>query len=138
MLKTISYISSCALLILLFSYTAISKGLHMDTTLYEMRNQPFPRVINDILSYLIPTMELLIVVMLLKEKTRLLGLYIAAVLMSLFTIYVIIILVGVFKRVPCSCGGIISSLGWNQHLWLNLFFLFISIIGIRYHKDIHA
>jgi putative oxidoreductase len=113
MLKTISYTTACALLILLFTYTAFSKGLHMDTTLYEMRNQPFPRIMDD-------------------------ALYIAGSLMGLFTLYVIAILLGLFKRVPCSCGGIIGSLGWVAHLWLNLFFLTLSIIAIRYHKHIHA
>lgn len=138
MLKTISYTTACALLILLFTYTAISKGLHMDTTLYEMRNQPFPRIMDDALAYGLPIIELVTVLLIMFNKTRLVGLYIAGSLMGLFTLYVIAILLGLFKRVPCSCGGIIGSLGWVAHLWLNLFFLMLSIIAIRYHKHIHA
>ncbi|MGE5905305.1 MauE/DoxX family redox-associated membrane protein, partial [Klebsiella pneumoniae] len=63
MLKTISYTTACALLILLFTYTAISKGLHMDTTLYEMRNQPFPRIMDDALAYGLPIIELVTVLL---------------------------------------------------------------------------
>jgi hypothetical protein len=34
----------------------------------------------------------------------------------------------VFGRIPCSCGGLISSLSWTQHLFFNLFFLLANAI----------
>ncbi|MBX9734195.1 MAG: hypothetical protein K2X37_09035 [Chitinophagaceae bacterium] len=137
-MKPIIYYTICFLLIALFTYTAVSKWMNMSLTLYEMRNQPFSRAISDILAYILPPIEAVVALLIILEKTRLAGLYIAVFLMALFTAYVLIILLGFFNRVPCSCGGIISSLGWKGHLWLNLFFLFSSIMGIHLYKKIHA
>jgi hypothetical protein len=38
------------------------------------------------------------------------------------------------KNLPCSCGGIISKLSWKQHIIFNLFFIVLSVIGIRFQK----
>jgi hypothetical protein len=97
-----------------------------------MRNQLFSRPVADMLAYGLPFVEMAVAISLIFVSTRKLGLYLS-LLLFLFTSYVAAILLGVFHRVPCSCGGIIDSLGWTAHLWLNLFFLFISLIGIRYH-----
>jgi hypothetical protein len=51
-------------------------------------------------------------------------------LMTLFTIYIAIILV-VNNHIPCSCGGIIQSMSWKQHLLFNVACIILSVIGIR-------
>ena len=127
------YFLICFLLVLLFSYTGLQKWMHMQKTLYNMRNQLFSRPVADMLAYGLPFVEMAVAILLIFVSTRKLGLYLSFLLLFLFTSYVAAILLGVFHRVPCSCGGIIDSLGWTAHLWLNLFFLFISLIGIRYH-----
>jgi len=128
----------CFLLILLFTYTAVSKWLNIEAHLYAMRNQPFSRSVNDLLAYALPAVEIITVVLLVINSTRLLGLYISLLLMALFTAYVSAVLLNFFGRIPCSCGGVIELLGWNEHLVFNIFFLLISIAAIRLHKHIHA
>lgn len=137
-MKSKLYFSCCFLLILLFTYTAVSKWLNMEAHLYAMRNQPFSRPLNNLLAYSIPVVEIITVGLLLVQRTRLVGLFIAFVLMTLFTGYVAMVLSNVFGRIPCSCGGVLEQLGWKEHLVFNLFFLVISITAIRLHKHIHA
>ena len=119
-----------SLLVLLFLYTSLSKWLDFKTFTGEMNNQPFPNWMTPWLVWILPVGEVLIVLALLFEKTRMKGLWASLILMSLFTIYTALILLKVFKRIPCSCGGVIKHLNWNQHLVFNLFFTGISIAGI--------
>ncbi|MDX1365731.1 MAG: hypothetical protein R3243_16110, partial [Arenibacter latericius] len=52
-------------------------------------------------------------------------------LMILFVGYTVAVLFFA-PTLPCSCGGIISLLSWEQHLVFNLVFLLLSIVGIIY------
>lgn len=137
-MKLKSYSLFCFLLILLFTYTAVSKWLNMEAHLYAIRNQPFSRPVNDFLAHALPVTEIITVILLVIHTTRLWGLYLSLLLMFLFTGYVLAILLGLFGRIPCSCGGVIKLLGWKEHLVFNIFFLAISIAAIRLHKHIHA
>jgi putative oxidoreductase len=119
-----------SLLVLLFLYTSLSKWLDFKTFTGEMNNQPFPNWMTPWLVWILPVTEVLIVLALLFEKTRLTGLWASFVLMILFTIYTALVLLRVFHRVPCSCGGVIKNLNWKQHLVFNLFFTGISIAAI--------
>lgn len=110
----------------------------MEAHLYAIRNQPFSRPVNDFLAHALPVTEIITVILLVIHTTRLWGLYLSLLLMFLFTGYVLAILLGLFGRIPCSCGGVIKLLGWKEHLVFNIFFLAISIAAIRLHKHIHA
>jgi putative oxidoreductase len=125
LLETIS-----ALLIMLFLYASVSKFLDFRTFIGEMNNQPFPNSLTPFLVWAIPSLEILISIALIFERTRLAGLYASLLFMILFTIYAGAILLHLFAYVPCSCGGVIKKLTWRQHLVFNLFFVAISIIGI--------
>ncbi|MEB2778721.1 hypothetical protein SYJ56_25660, partial [Algoriphagus sp. D3-2-R+10] len=61
----------------------------------------------------------------------------SVVLMILFTGYVTLVWLGFTERVPCSCGGVLSSLGWGEHLVFNLVFLGIAVWGVvrEEHRD---
>jgi putative oxidoreductase len=120
----------CALLILLFLYASISKFLDFKTFIDQMNNQPLPNTWTPFLVWSIPLVEIIISITLLFEYTRLLGLYASLVVMVIFTIYTGIILLHFFPYIPCSCGGVIRHLTWSQHLILNLFYIFISVLGI--------
>lgn len=119
-----------ALLIMLFLYASLSKFLDFTTFIGEMNNQPLPNSWTPFLVWFIPCSEILICLALLFERTRLLGFYASLGLMSLFTIYSIIIILNFFGRIPCSCGGVIRRLTWKQHIVLNLFYVALSIAGI--------
>ncbi len=119
-----------SLLILLFVYASVSKWLDFNTFIGQMDNQPFPNELTPVLVWAIPGSEILISLLLMFSKTQKLGFYAALVLMLLFTVYTALVLLNVFGRVPCSCGGVIEKLNWNQHLVFNLFFVGVALTGI--------
>jgi putative oxidoreductase len=120
-----------AALILLFLYTVTAKLIDFKGFAADLRNQPFPNSLVQFLVWIFPSLELLIVLAMLFEKSRLAGFGISFVLMSLFTIYTAAVLLHFFPRTPCSCGGVIKKLSWSQHLALNIFYTGISWLGMR-------
>ncbi len=119
-----------ALLIVLFIYAFVTKILSPNALRHDMLNQPFPRWFSGILIWLIPSLEILIVLLLVWERTRMIGLIASFGLMLSFTIYAGLILAHFFRYVPCGCGGVIRYLSWPQHLVFNLFFTLISALAI--------
>jgi hypothetical protein len=49
-------------------------------------------------------------------------------MMSLFTAYLIIMLKFSY-HIPCSCGGVLQNLSWNDHIVFNTFFIVIAGAG---------
>lgn len=125
---------SSLLLFILFAYTAASKFQDFNMFVLELNNQPFPNWITSYLAWSLPSIELLIAASLIFAKTKKIGFWASFILMFLFTTYTALVLLHVFKKVPCSCGGVISMLSWKQHLIFNLFFLALATIGIRLTK----
>lgn len=124
----VSEISSW-LLIFLFMYTAVSKLIDWDGTKSALYNQVFPLWMADILLFLIPTIELFLVICLYSPSIRRYGFLFSIFVMASFTAYVGLVLTGIFGRIPCSCGGVISELSWMEHLIFNLVFLGIALLG---------
>lgn len=118
-----------AALIFLWVYAAMSKVLNYEQSRMQMMNQVFPAMINGILLWAVPLIELLISGLLLFHGTRKVGLLLSAILLFLFSGYVLLVMLNVFGRIPCSCGGVISKLNWEQHLVFNLVFLLIALLG---------
>lgn len=119
-----------AVLILLFCYTAIAKLMDVEEFRRQLNNQEVPDWSKAALVWLIPGSEILVSLVLMIPSTRLFGFYGAAVLMTLFTGYMALVVFGYFERVPCSCGGVLKSMSFPAHLVFNLFFLTLSIGGI--------
>lgn len=120
----------CGLLILLFVYTALSKLLNFSKFEAQMAIQALPPALIKLLIWTMPPVELFTSALLLFARTRLWGLWIAGLLMALFTGYVGLALLNAFGHIPCACGGVIAGLGWKWHFVLNLFFLLLSFLGI--------
>jgi len=118
-----------ALFILLFVYAATSKLLDYDNFQIQLSQSPLLAPFAHSFSWIVPLIELLIAVMLTINRLRLTGMYAAYNLMILFTAYIIAV-TRFSKYVPCSCGGILQKLSWNQHLAFNIFFVIISITAI--------
>jgi uncharacterized membrane protein YphA (DoxX/SURF4 family) len=130
-----------ALLILLFLYASLSKFMDFEKFREDMNNQPFPNSWTPFLIWIVPCSEIAISIALLFERIRLTAFYASLSLMSLFTIYTIIVLLNFLAYIPCSCGGVIRKLTWPQHLVLNLFYVILSVCGIilqrrKYFKSI--
>lgn len=119
-----------ALLIILFSYTAISKLIAFQVFTSQLAMQPLPTWAIWPLAVLIPISELVTTALLLVKATRLCGLYASAALMGIFTGYMGVVVAGFFEKMPCSCGGVLQQMSFELHLVFNLFFLTITLIGI--------
>ncbi|CAH0266872.1 MULTISPECIES: MauE/DoxX family redox-associated membrane protein [unclassified Pedobacter] len=113
-------------LIILWVYTACSKLLEFNTFKYQLHMQHMPWGIENILIIALPVTELLAAYLLAKKTTRYKGLWLSVSLLLLFTIYIGLILLGVFNKAPCSCGGVLSFLTWNTHLLFNVIFLSLN------------
>ena len=122
--------SSYFIIIAIWGYTGLDKILRFKESRNAFHNQTFPGALAEILSYTIPGVELLLALLLLFSATRWWGYLGSALLLTVFTTYVGLIWVGAFPRVPCNCAGIIESLGWGGHFWMNLGLTGISIYGL--------
>jgi len=122
---------TCATLLgALFAYAALSKLFNYEQSRKEMLNQVFPDQIAITLTWLIPTLELLLAAMLLWVQFRKQAFAFSLALLSMFSIYITVSMTGVFGRIPCSCGGVLGHMSYSVHLLFNLFFVLISLLGL--------
>lgn len=118
------------MLVGLFMYTGASKFIDIPAFTRDINNQPFPNSYTPYIVWGLPALELLIAASLMFDRTRKAGLYASLVLLLAFTVYTALVLFHFFERVPCSCGGVIKQLNWQQHLVFNLFFVILSVATI--------
>lgn len=118
-----------SILVLLWVYTAFSKIMEYENFNRQLHNQTFSPDLAEILVWLIPTLEIITVLLLAFSKTRLIGLLFSTLLMGVFTTYILLVITGYYDRTPCSCGGVLNEMGWQTHFWFNLLFLSIAILG---------
>ncbi|WP_185974309.1 MauE/DoxX family redox-associated membrane protein [Litoribacter populi] len=134
--KSIIQEATSLILVLLLTYTAFSKWIDWTGTKNALYNQVFPTRMAEGLLWGLPVVELAVAAMLVCNKWRYYGLWISVLLMLCFTIYVGLVMTGIFGRIPCSCGGVMGSLGWGEHLAVNIGFLLIAMIGLHFHRKI--
>lgn len=115
--------------ILLFCYAAASKVYDFENFQVQIAQSPLLNAYAGFVSYATIITELVIVLLLLKPKTRLVGLYASLGIMTAFTVYIYFIL-NYSDSIPCSCGGVLEKMDWNQHLFFNLVCVLFSIIAI--------
>lgn len=125
-----------SLLILLFTYAALSKLINHEIFQVQLREFPVLNIFPTVFSWLIPISEIFAILLLFIPKLRLYGLYAALLLLTGFTIF-LILMTGFDKNLPCSCGGVISTLSWKQHILFNLFFIVLSVIGIKLQREMN-
>lgn len=124
----------CGLLILLFTYAAITKltdQQHFQAVLAQML---LLKYIAGFTSFALPVTELGVCALLFMPDTRLLGLYASFALLIAFTVYIgYMILFAPY--LPCSCGGFLQKLNWTQHLVFNFIFISLSAIAIKLYQS---
>lgn len=121
------------LFIFLFVYAATSKLIEYEKFKVQLGQSPLLTDFASWIAWLVPAIEIIISVLLAIKQLKLMGLYASFSLMVMFTAYII----GVTRfsdNIPCSCGGILESMGWNAHLLFNFSFVFLAIIGIFLHN----
>lgn len=124
-----------SILILLFAYTAISKLLSFDRFRAVLRKAPLMGLGADVVAWMVVLIEAAIVLLLLFPATRLKGLTASLLLLSVFTVYLVWMLLFA-PQLPCSCGGVIGALSWKAHVGLNAGLLGMTGYGIRCCKQI--
>lgn len=115
--------------IVLFTYAAISKILDFQNFQIQIGQSPLLSAFTSVVSYGVPAIEIGLVLFLLTPKFRWLGMYGSFLLMVMFTAYIFIIL-NFSSFIPCSCGGILEKMSWNEHLLFNIAFVVLSGIAI--------
>jgi uncharacterized membrane protein YphA (DoxX/SURF4 family) len=124
----------CLLYVLLFVYAAVSKLLDFENFQVQLGQSPLLSAFAGWISWLVPTIELIIAFLLLFPKWRVIALFTAFSLMMMFTAYIFIIL-NYSSFVPCSCGGILEKMGWTEHLIFNIFFVVLAVLGLVLEKQ---
>lgn len=121
------------LLTLLFVYTGVSKLIHLDTFQWRLERMPYISPYASLISWGVPFIELVIVGLLWFHKYKTFAFFASFILLGLFTTYIIIVL-KYSDSIPCSCGGVISALGWTDHITLNISFMVLALLGIFWSK----
>jgi hypothetical protein len=119
----------CAVFVVLFVYAAASKLLDYEKFKVQIGQSPLLSGFAETIAWLIPAIELITAIFLTTLRFRLYALYAAFTLMVMFTCYIIVI-TQFSEYVPCSCGGVLDKLSWNEHLVFNLLFVGLGIAAI--------
>lgn len=122
-----------AMVLLLFLYTSLSKLADHEVFKNVLTASPLLKPYAGIIAWLLPVAELGIVALLFQPSFRLKGLLASLILITLFTIYLVYMIVFT-PHLPCNCGGVIKFLTWPQHILFNLFFIFISATGVLLYR----
>jgi hypothetical protein len=119
-----------SLLILLFTYTALSKLFSINRFEAVLEQSPVISSGAGVLAWQVPLAELGIVLLLFFSSTRLVGLWVSLVVLALFTLY-LGWMVLFTPHLPCQCGGVIGAMSWKMHVLFNLVFIWLTATGIR-------
>ena len=120
-------------LIALWVPVAVDKLWDLGAFHSTLLRQPFPDWWAGILFWLLPILEALAAVLIAWPKYRPrvhLGMWLSTVLMLGFTLFILFGVLGWYDQRPCGCGSVISGLSWENHLWFNMVFLLLSVVGI--------
>ncbi|MDR6338766.1 hypothetical protein HNQ91_001817 [Filimonas zeae] len=118
------------MLIILWVYAAVIKLTDVKKFRESLITQVIPRWMAKTLVWALPLSELLSAGLLLFAGTRLWGMYLSALMMLVFTVYVGCAAYLVFTSYPCPCGGLFTRIGWKKHFKVNIFFTLLSLLGI--------
>jgi hypothetical protein len=119
----------------LFVYAATSKLIDFDHFKMQLKKSPFISDYADWIFWGLPIVEYSIVGLFLFPRYLLHALYASFFLMTLFTVYLIMVL-NFSDDIPCACGGVLSSLEWDDHIVFNIAFMLLAAIGIKlFHKQ---
>jgi len=113
--------------IFLFMYAAVSKLIDIQKFRVQISQSPMLTNISGFISVFVPLIEIGVSVLMIFARTRLLGFIGFFALMVMFTTYIYIIM-NYSEHVPCSCGGILQSMGWRDHLVFNS--VFVALGGL--------
>ncbi|QPH38652.1 MauE/DoxX family redox-associated membrane protein [Pedobacter endophyticus] len=126
--RLVSHLNTVGILLLtlLWSYAVFAKLADLKLYQLQMKEQPFSYLIQQLLTFLVPILELTAAALLIFNKHKW-GLWLSLSLILGFSIYITLILTHVFPNAPCSCGGFISKMSWEGHLYFNMLLFSINL-----------
>lgn len=129
---------AAVVLCMLYSYAAYQKIVGHAGFVMHFKQVPVFGHFPTLSAVTIPALEIVIVLLLLLQHSRLkrLGFGLSIVLLIMFTAYLSIMKLFASK-LPCSCGGFISGLTFGKHIVFNLFLLALSIVGFILTSKFH-
>ncbi len=133
MKKSITDVIS-GLLILLFTYTAVTKLTDQQHFQVVISQMLLIKYVAGFISFALPITELVVCALLFMPETRLLGLCVSFALLIAFTTY--IGYMNLFApKLPCNCGGVLAQMSWTQHLVFNFIFIVLSATAIKLYQS---
>lgn len=117
------------LFIILFMYTAASKLLGIQSFASTLAKSPLIGSYSLLVAWAIPIIEIAISLVLIFPAIRKAGLWASLILMIVFTAY-LMYMVFSGSELPCHCGGVISRMTWQQHIWFNLGFVTLGLTSV--------
>jgi hypothetical protein len=130
----------CAVFILLWTYSGLTKYIEHEKFITALKASSAIAASAGIISWIIPSIELLAAFFLLFPAFRGIGMQLTSIMIISFTLYVGYMLLFI-SDLPCSCGGVIEKMSWKTHLWFNTGLSGLSLWGIqllRNNKDLIA
>ncbi len=121
--------------IILFTYAAASKLLVFEKFHLQLEQSPFIGMISFPVAIILPGVLFIIPFHFFISKLRLIGFYISLSLLIIFNLYIIAVL-NFAESVPCSCGGVINTFSWNEHLIFNTGCSLLALLGISLSYDL--
>jgi hypothetical protein len=117
-------------LILLFIYAAISKLVVGDIFKNQLYESPLmPETLIPVMVYAIPLVQIFIAIGLTTDNFLQRSLYASFALLLTFTIYLSSLVLFFSNNLPCSCGGILGTLGYAEHIIFNVFSTLVALAG---------
>jgi uncharacterized membrane protein YphA (DoxX/SURF4 family) len=117
------------LFVLLFIYAAVSKLLDFENFRVQLGQSPMLGAYAEFIIWAVPLLEILVAVALSIGRYRRTALLASYTLMVMFTVYIYTIL-NYSSFVPCSCGGVLEKMSWNEHLIFNIVFIVLALLGV--------
>jgi len=117
------------LYILLWIYASTAKLMDVQKFHDQLAQSAMLNPYVEVVIIIIPSIEYLLAFLLLSDRFRLFALYSSFGLMTVFSSYIVFI-TKFSDFIPCSCGGVLEHLSWNQHLLLNIIFVILAVVAI--------
>lgn len=117
-------------LIMLFVYAGLSKIIDVEHFQEQLFQSPIiPASVVPMISYLLPTGEIVLSILLSLDKFLKPALILSFAVMLFFSFY-LIGLVSFFTNVPCACGGILGNMGYPAHIIFNVVMAILPVWAV--------
>lgn len=116
-------------LALLFIYAAVEKLVNFGTFRSQLDRSPLVGSFSAAAVWLLPILQVFTSVLLIRQATRLAGLFCAFFLIAGFTVY-FVAMINTGDNQPCSCGELWQGLSVEWHIIFNLAGVLLAGIAI--------